>query len=247
MLYLNNMQNLVLASKSPARASVLKAAGLKFEVKVADVNEERILDECRDLPFPEQVLELAKAKALAVANQIFDTKTEKESVNDSSNDDEERDITLVVGCDSMFEFQGELMGKPHTYGKALENILNYRGRKGVLHTGHAVVLVEHCQKANDDSEIEEGLATDGHQNELVTVGGTVSTAVNFANFSEDDAKAYVATREPLEVAGSFAIDGKGAGFIRGIEGDYHSVVGISPNALRELVESLDINYTDFWV
>ena len=99
-----------------------------------------------------------------------------------------------------------------------------RGRSGVLHTGHA---------------LRE--AASGH-----VASATASTTVQFADVSDAEIAAYVATGEPLHVAGAFTIDGLGGAFVTGIEGDHHNVVGVSLPLVRELVAELGHSWVDLW-
>lgn len=137
--------------------------------------------------------------------------------------------TLVVGCDSMLEFHGEVLGKPHNPEIALARVRALAGDCGVLHTGHWVMCLP--RDAADP---------------VAQVGRTESTVVHFADFSEAEARAYVASGEPLEVAGSFTIDGLGGAFISGIEGDPHNVIGISLPLLRKLAGELGIFWPSLW-
>jgi len=131
---------------------------------------------------------------------------------------------LVVGCDSVLELDGEIHGKPGTAEAATERWQAMRGRSGVLHTGHCV--------------IETGTGR--------TVARAARTVVHFAEISDEEIAAYVATGEPLEVAGAFTIDGLGGAFVTGIEGDPHTVVGISLPLLRMMVAELGIAWHDLW-
>jgi septum formation protein len=130
---------------------------------------------------------------------------------------------LVIGCDSVLAFENGILGKPEDAREAKARWQRMRGRSGVLHTGHCVRL--------GDREFVE----------------TASTVVHFADVSDDEIDAYVATGEPLHVAGAFTIDGLGGAFVRGVEGDPHNVVGISLPLLRELVTDLGVTWTDLWV
>lgn len=207
----------MLASASPARAKVLSDAGLHFSVQVADVDEDAVLERSQGASFADQVSALAKAKSVAVANSF------SEGLNKARLDDE---VLFVLGCDSMFEFEGRLAGKPYTREKAFESIMSYRGRSGTLHTGHAL-----CEVRGESVKY---------------ISKTVSTSVHFGSYSEEDARRYVETDEPLQVAGSFAIDARGGAFIERIEGDYQSVVGVSVYALQELLKSFGYSIADFW-
>nr|WP_246283853.1 nucleoside triphosphate pyrophosphatase [Nocardioides perillae] len=131
---------------------------------------------------------------------------------------------LVLGCDSVLELDGEALGKPGTAEVATERWRAMRGRSGVLHTGHHLV----------------DLASGRHEE------ATASTVVHFASPDDDEVAAYVATGEPLHVAGAFTVDSLGGAFVRGIEGDHHNVVGVSLPLLRELVGALGHRWTDLW-
>lgn len=210
--------SLVLASASPARHKVLQGAGLRPVVRVSHVDEDALLAELRSRAAgpTEQVLALAQAKARAVAGEL------ETSLSPGAD-------TLVVGCDSMLEFHGEVLGKPHNPEIALARVRALSGDCGVLHTGHWVMRLPR--------DAAEGVAE---------VGRTESTVVHFADFSEAEARAYVASGEPLEVAGSFTIDGLGGAFISGIEGDPHNVIGISLPLLRKLAGELGIFWPSLW-
>lgn len=131
---------------------------------------------------------------------------------------------LVLGCDSVLELDGQALGKPGSPEEAVARWQAMRGRSGVLHTGHC-------------------LAVAGEARELVRLA---STRVHFAEPSDTEVAAYVATGEPLHVAGAFTVDGLGGAFVRGIEGDHHNVVGVSLPVLRELVRELGREWTDLW-
>ncbi|MPZ96030.1 MAG: septum formation inhibitor Maf [Propionibacteriales bacterium] len=129
---------------------------------------------------------------------------------------------LVVGCDSVLELDGEVYGKPASADEAVAAWRRMRGRSGVLHTGHCVV--------RDGRSVVAGAAT----------------TVHFADLSDVEIAAYVATGEPLQVAGAFTIDGLGGAFVRRIDGDPHNVVGISLPLLREMFAELGVRWTDLW-
>ena len=132
---------------------------------------------------------------------------------------------LVVGCDSVLELDGEVHGKPGTAEAATERWRAMRGRSGVLHTGHCVV-----DTASGRSVAE-----------------AARTVVHFADLADEEIKAYVATGEPLVVAGAFTIDGLGGAYVEGIEGDPHTVVGISLPLLRTMLAELGVAWHTLWV
>ena len=132
---------------------------------------------------------------------------------------------LVVGCDSVLELDGEIHGKPGSAEAATARWHQMRGRSGVLHTGHCVV----------------DTGTDR------VVARSARTVVHFARLSDDEIDAYVATGEPLGVAGAFTIDGLGGAYVTGIEGDPHTVVGIGLPLLRDIMGELGIAWHDLWV
>jgi septum formation protein len=137
---------------------------------------------------------------------------------------------LVLGCDSVLELDGEVHGKPVDAEQATTRWKRMRGGSGVLHTGHWVV---------DARDPADG-GTGG------TLGAVASTTVHFANLSDDEIAAYVATGEPLAVAGAFTVDGLGGAYVSGIEGDHHNVVGVSLPLLRTLLADLDVPWHTLW-
>ena len=132
---------------------------------------------------------------------------------------------VVLGCDSVLELDGEVHGKPADANEARRRWRRMRGRSGVLHTGHWIV---------DDRDGEGG----------ATLGATASTTVHFAKLSDAEIDAYVATGEPLLVAGAFTIDGLGGAFVTAIEGDHHNVVGLSLPLLRDLLADAGVEWFD---
>jgi septum formation protein len=134
--------------------------------------------------------------------------------------------TVVIGCDSMLELDGMGYGKPETPVEAVRRWKQMSGRFGLLHTGHYVML-------------HEGRA-------ISTRAAVASTLVHFAELSDEDIDAYVASTEPLHVAGGFTIDGLGGPFITGIEGDHHNVVGLSLPLLRSMLSELGIWWPSLW-
>ncbi len=132
--------------------------------------------------------------------------------------------TVVLGCDSLLELDGRALGKPETAEAATERWRAMRGRTGVLHTGHCLMEPASGRRAV----------------------ATASTTVRFADVTDAEIEAYVATGEPLRVAGAFTIDGRGGAFVEGIDGDHHNVVGVSLPLLRRLCAALGIAWTTLW-
>jgi septum formation protein len=131
---------------------------------------------------------------------------------------------IVVGCDSVLALDGQVHGKPVDAADAVSRWRRMRGRSGVLHTGHWVV----------DTRDEDEAGT------RATLGATASTTVHFARLSDAEVEAYVASGEPLRVAGAFTIDGLGGPYVTAIEGDPSNVVGLSLPLLRELLQELGL-------
>ena len=131
---------------------------------------------------------------------------------------------IVIGCDSVLELDGEMHGKPLDADEATIRWRAMRGRSGVLHTGHCL--------------IDTRTGTE--------VARSADTTVHFADLTDAEIDAYVATGEPLLVAGGFTLDGLGGAFVTGIEGDPHTVVGISLPLLRTMFSELGFSWTDLW-
>ncbi|MEU2516006.1 Maf family protein [Streptomyces syringium] len=131
---------------------------------------------------------------------------------------------LVIGCDSVLELDGEALGKPRDAEDATARWKSMRGRSGVLRTGHCVI----------DTAA-------GRQ-----VSATASTTVRFGEPSDAEIAAYVASGEPLHVAGAFTLDGRSAPFIEGIDGDHGNVIGLSLPLLRKQLSELGVVITDLW-
>lgn len=136
---------------------------------------------------------------------------------------------LVLGCDSLLELDGRTYGKPGSAADAVERWRRMRGGIGVLHTGHWLV------------DLRAGGTGPGPG-----TGATSSTVVHFADLTDAEIDAYVATGEPLTVAGAFTVDGLGGPFVTRIEGDYHTVVGLSLPVLRDLLGEVGVSVPDLW-
>ena len=201
----------VLASASPARLAVLRAAGLDPLVEVSDFDEDGLLAAMPDAPAPDKVTSLASAKATTVARRIADRFPE----------------AIVLGCDSMLHVGGELVGKPADAAQARRRWRAMAGGRGELLTGHAVLRTQ-------DGTIDR--VAEGH----------AVTEVRFADPSPAELEAYLATGEPLAVAGAFTLDGLGGWFVEGIDGDPSNVIGISLPLTRRLLAAVGVSVTSLW-
>ncbi|MFD9910821.1 Maf family protein, partial [Streptomyces sp. NPDC059063] len=131
---------------------------------------------------------------------------------------------LVVGCDSVLELDGQALGKPADAEEATARWKAMRGRAGVLQTGHSVYDTESGRHAS----------------------AVASTVVRFGEPTDAEIAAYVASGEPLHVAGAFTLDGRSAPFIDGIDGDHGNVIGLSLPLLRRLLAELGVGITQLW-
>jgi septum formation protein len=194
-------RRLVLASASPARLAVLRAAGFAPEVIVSGVAEDDVTG-----PPAKVARELAERKAGAVAEQL------------TGQD------ALVVGCDSVLDVDGEARGKPASVDEARAWWASVAGRTAVLHSGHCVIDAASGARA----------------------GAVASTTVRYGIPTPAEMDAYLATDEPLRVAGGFTIDGYAAPFIDGIDGDHGTVLGLSLPLLRRLLAEVGTPIVELW-
>lgn len=206
---------LYLASTSPARLALLRAAGVEPLVVPSYVDEPAAVAaaeaEHGPLDAHAMVQLLARLKAEAVRGTL----------------DGEPIDGLILGGDSAFAIDGAIHGKPHLPQVARERWLQQRGRTGVLHSGHW--LIDHRK---------------GREN--AAAGAVAAAAVTFAEVTDTEIDAYVASGEPLEVAGAFTIDSLGGPFITRVDGDPSTVVGLSLSTLRDLVRELGVEWTSLW-
>ncbi|MFM8632249.1 MAG: Maf family protein [Candidatus Nanopelagicus sp.] len=195
------MVQIILASASPSRLRLLESVGITPGILVSGVDEES--SELESLSPAELVIALAILKAHTVK--------EKAPAN-----------SLILGCDSTFEFEGKSLGKPITRANAVERCKQLSGKAGYLHTGHCIIDLK------QEIELSER-----------------STAkVQFAQMTDEEIENYVDSGEPLNVAGGFTLDGLSAPFITKIEGDPSGIIGLSLPLLRKMIISLGYRWSE---
>ncbi|MGL4173607.1 MAG: Maf family protein [Actinomycetota bacterium] len=237
------MIRIILASQSPARLRTLRRAGIEPLVHVSGVDEEAVTREAGiryGSLTPDQVallLARAKAERVAALDPLDILRGNGIESGQAHADQSCGERFVVVGCDSVLEFAGQAYGRPVDRDEAESRWRAMRGASGVLHTGHWVV----------DGGVSELTASEAIAASVPrSMGASSSTTVHFADITDEELAAYVATGEPLEVAGAFTTDGLGGAFIRGIEGDHHTVVGLSLPVLRTLLADCGIPWTALW-
>lgn len=207
----------VLASASPARRQLLNKAGISPVVYSSQFDESSIH---RDDP-AELVEQLALGKATVVAEQL---RQHPDKLGDRALNLEQASAVLVLGCDSVLVVNGEVYGKPETPQVAISRWRQMRGGVGELLTGHVLI------------DLWRGNTQVRHQ----------VTQVSFAEVSDRQISAYVATGEPLNCAGAFALEGRGGLLIERIAGCHSNVIGLSLPLLREMVETAGYAISEFW-
>jgi len=195
-------KEIVLASASPSRKRLLESIGIAPVIKVSGVDEEA----------PE-ILALKPAE-LVIALAILKAHTVHQNHPELTN-------SLIIGCDSTFEFEGESLGKPGSPELAIERAHLLSGKSGYLHTGHSVIDTDQGIEVSDIS----------------------TSKVTFAHMTDAEIENYVATGEPIHVAGGFTLDGHSAPFITHIEGDPSGIIGLSLPTLRKIIINLGLEWS----
>ena len=208
-----------LASTSPARLMLLRQAGIEPETRAPDVDEEAVI----------AAVEAAERRTLPPGEHVLLLARRKAAdVAAGLMRDDPAFDGLVIGGDSMFAIDGAILGKPYTPEVATERWRAMRGRTGVLHSGHSVIRVDPTRGAIEAHAVAEA-------------------SVSFvADIGDDEIEAYVATGEPLLVAGAFTVDSLGGPFIDRVEGDPSTVVGMSLSTLRRLANELGVRWPSLW-
>ncbi len=201
---------LVLASASKARKKLLDQIGLRHKVIVSDFDEtkEKELDPLLKVKL------LAKSKADSAVKKL---KEEKESLHI---------FQVLLGCDSLFEFEGEIFGKPINKGQLLSRWQRMSGKSGFLHTGHYLISMDNFKSDIKSSSINKFSE------------GVVSTKIEFMSLSNIEIIKYASIPEPYNCAGGFAIEGNGGLFIKKIDGCFSNVMGLSLPWLKTNLEKI---------
>ncbi|MDR2895175.1 MAG: Maf family protein [Propionibacteriaceae bacterium] len=222
----------ILASQSSARLNTLRQAGIDPEVVVSSVDESGFR--------ADQPADLTRQLAVAKAEAVFDRLGRPEDA-------------IIIGCDSLFELDGQAIGKPGSAEAAAALLRRTRGRRGLLHTGHHLIVSANPDlpvAASTDPTVDDNITITSHSHEPDTsprrVTAVASSQVQVGPMTDDEVAAYVATGEPQAVAGGFTIDGLGGPFIESIIGDHHNVVGLSLPLLRQMLRAAGISWPRLW-
>lgn len=208
-----------LASTSPARLMLLRQAGIEPLTRAPETDEDAVAAQAaaeRGVELPPDELVLLLARAKAA--DVALRLAEQEPDFDG----------IVIGGDSMFALDGQVYGKPYTAEAATARWRGMRGATGILHSGHSVFRVQ-----------------PGHEPREATA--VAAASVTFADdITDEEIAAYVASDEPLHVAGAFTVDSLGGAFITRVDGDPSTVVGMSLSTIRRLARELGVSWTDLW-
>jgi len=195
------MVQVILASSSTSRLRLLESAGITPKVLISGVDEEA------------SEFDLLSPAELVIALAILKAHTVKESAPENS---------LIIGCDSTFEFNGKSLGKPGNRENAIARCKELSGKSGYLHTGHCLI------------DLKKG----------IELSERSTAKVQFAQMTEAEIIDNVDSGEPLNVAGGFTLDGLSAPFITNIEGDPSGIIGLSLPLLRKMIISLGYSWPE---
>jgi septum formation protein len=195
------MVQVILASSSTSRLRLLESAGITPKVLISGVDEEA------------SEFDLLSPSELVIALAILKAHTVKENAPENS---------LIIGCDSTFEFNGKSLGKPGNRENAIARCKELSGKSGYLHTGHCLI------------DLKQG----------IELSERSTAKVQFAQMTEAEIIDYVDSGEPLNVAGGFTLDGLSAPFITNIEGDPSGIIGLSLPLLRKMIISLGYSWPE---
>ena len=208
---------LILASASKARKALLERAGIPHHVIVSDVDE----SDFKNIDIRSLVAELSLAKAKDVISKIsINSKKEEIPIN----------AKAIIGCDSLFEFEDEIFGKPKNSDEAFSRLKKMSSNSGLLHTGHSLLF---------RPLLDGGI----RQKEFIGINQIViSTKIYFKKTNSLELINYVNTGEPMKCAGGFSLEGKGGTLIKKIEGCYSNVIGLSLSWLSDELKKLELLY-----
>lgn len=207
-----------LASTSPARLMLLRQAGIEPLIVSPDVDEDAVAAAAAE----ERGAELLPEEVVLLLARAKASDVARRLAAAGEFDG------LVIGGDSMFALGGRVYGKPYTPEEATRRWTEMRGATGILHSGHSVFRVS------------PGAVP-------VEATAVASASVTFADdVADDEIAAYVASGEPLQVAGAFTVDSLGGAFITRVDGDPSTVVGMSLSTIRRLAGELGVRWTDLW-
>ncbi len=214
-------KSFVLASASPARRRLLQLAGIEPFVFPSAFDEDSVV-----APNPAELVEkLAASKLQASLDKLWQQKGSAPGGFFSTSPG------LILGCDSVLSMNGEIYGKPDSSQDAIDRWKTMRGQVGELFTGHA---------------LSDGFTEDGKLSPQQLIVRHRVTRVFFAQVSDREIVDYVATGEPMNCAGCFAIEGRGSVFVDRIEGCHTNVIGLCMPLLREMISEVGYSVTEFW-
>ena len=203
----------VLASASKARQKLLDQIALRYKVILSDFDETQVQESDPLI----KVKLLAKGKADSALKKLI---KENHLLNT---------FQALLGCDSLFEFEGKVFGKPTNKKQLISRWQMMSGKSGFLHTGHYLILIDNLKTDIENSSLNKCLE------------GVVSTKIEFMSLSNSDIIEYASIDEPYNCAGGFAIEGKGGLFIKKIDGCFSNVVGLSLPWLKTNLEKAGLS------